>query len=700
MNRALTTAAAAVLITALACAPARVKTPEPARAAPDVEKRAQILMAEDRREPSQALRTALADSSAEIRAMAVRAVGRIGAPDAKAALVTASADPAAAVRAEASFGLGQLGDSSTLDVLVRLTEDAETSVRRVAADALGRLRVPSASGAIGALLRDPSPDVRAAACLSVWKQPDAAFALERLFQLLRDRSALVRFASAYSLARISAAGLEPAGSGPPTAKVDDPTRKTIREFLRTVAARAPEPETRMQAARGLVGAVASAERAALVDLLKDADLRVRIAATRAFGVRGTSIDSLREVTRSGDVAAIQAAIEAMGRSATQQAVEQLLWWAVYDKRSWLRESAVTALASADPGYAAKLANGFSKDEDPAVRAASARALAASDDDASREIVARLLADADVRVQAAAVASRAGTSGSLGPELRGAPDSADPAVREAVARIAGQRLSRGAAPREERDEALGILERLWARSSGDAIPLARLEIMSAAARAGREPRARALLAAGLEDPDRLVRIRAIDGLRSVHGEEFASKAGPAASRPLQDYVRILRWAETPRAAIVTVQREGFDPGRFTLALDPSVAPLAAWNFWQLAEKGFYNGLAVHRVVPNFVVQDGDPRGDGNGDPGYSIRDEFSPVPFGNGTFGMATDGPDTAGSQWFVTLSPQPHLDGRYTVIGNVVQNFEGVVLRMLPGDRIVEIRVYEGRGDEPLPPLP
>ena len=77
--------------------------------------------------------------------------------------------------------------------------------------------------------------------------------------------------------------------------------------------------------------------------------------------------------------------------------------------------------------------------------------------------------------------------------------------------------------------------------------------------------------------------------------------------------------------------------------------------------------MHRLIPNFVIQAGDPRGDGEGGPGYTIRDELGTLPFVRGTVGMALGGPETGGSQFFITLSPQPHLDGRYTVFGRVVR---------------------------------
>ena len=82
------------------------------------------------------------------------------------------------------------------------------------------------------------------------------------------------------------------------------------------------------------------------------------------------------------------------------------------------------------------------------------------------------------------------------------------------------------------------------------------------------------------------------------------------------------------------------------------------------------MRVHRVVPNFVVQAGDPRGDGEGGPGYTMRDELSPLPYVRGTVGMALDWRDTGGSQFFITLSPQPHLDAKYTVFGRVVNGMD------------------------------
>ena len=120
-----------------------------------------------------------------------------------------------------------------------------------------------------------------------------------------------------------------------------------------------------------------------------------------------------------------------------------------------------------------------------------------------------------------------------------------------------------------------------------------------------------------------------------------------------------------------------------------APRAVANFISLARRHFLGATPFHRVVPDFVVQDGDPRGDGEGGPGYTIRDEINERPYLRGTVGMALDWEDTGGSQFFITHSPQPHLDGRYTVFGRVIAGME-VVDRLQQWDQIRTVRVWDG----------
>lgn len=128
------------------------------------------------------------------------------------------------------------------------------------------------------------------------------------------------------------------------------------------------------------------------------------------------------------------------------------------------------------------------------------------------------------------------------------------------------------------------------------------------------------------------------------------------------------------------------GPVTIALYGDETPLTVWNFATLARRGFYDSLRFHRVVPAFVAQDGDPRGDGEGGPPYTIRDELTPLPYARGAVGMALSGPDTGGSQYFLTLTPQPHLDGHYTVFGMVTAG-QRAMDALREGDLVRSIRI-------------
>jgi cyclophilin family peptidyl-prolyl cis-trans isomerase/HEAT repeat protein len=135
---------------------------------------------------------------------------------------------------------------------------------------------------------------------------------------------------------------------------------------------------------------------------------------------------------------------------------------------------------------------------------------------------------------------------------------------------------------------------------------------------------------------------------------------------------------------TVQTEA---GTFRIHLLTEAAPVTCANFRYLALSGYFNGILVHRVVPAFVMQTGDPRGDGWGGPGYAIPCEYNPHSYFRGTVGMALAGKDTGGSQWFITHLPQPHLDGRYTVFGTVTNGMD-IVDKVQKFDPIINIKIH------------
>ncbi|HZU78201.1 MAG TPA: peptidylprolyl isomerase [Dehalococcoidia bacterium] len=199
--------------------------------------------------------------------------------------------------------------------------------------------------------------------------------------------------------------------------------------------------------------------------------------------------------------------------------------------------------------------------------------------------------------------------------------------------------------------------------------------------------------------------------SSNNANNAAKGTPAAATPVPG-TSSRSFAKAPpftidvnKGYIATIKT---DKGDIVVELNAKAAPLTVNNFVFLAQQHFYDGLTCHRVIPNFVAQCGDPKGDGTGGPGYTIPDEKSPLLHDTGAIAMAkpsrTDSsgnsvpaPNSAGSQFYITLSPQPSLDGQYTVFGQVIQGMD--VAQSLtprdpsanpsapPGDRIISITI-------------
>jgi cyclophilin family peptidyl-prolyl cis-trans isomerase len=159
---------------------------------------------------------------------------------------------------------------------------------------------------------------------------------------------------------------------------------------------------------------------------------------------------------------------------------------------------------------------------------------------------------------------------------------------------------------------------------------------------------------------------------------------ATGEPESFYREVVAWAEKDRWIELVTWR-----GTLQIVLDTRAAPLSAYRIAKLASDRFFDNLTFHRVVPDFVVQGGDPRGDGSGGPGFALRDELSLVPYVPGAVGLALDGQDTGGSQLFVTLTRQPHLDGRYPLVGRLAGGLD-VAARLRRFDKILRARLGEG----------
>ena len=187
----------------------------------------------------------------------------------------------------------------------------------------------------------------------------------------------------------------------------------------------------------------------------------------------------------------------------------------------------------------------------------------------------------------------------------------------------------------------------------------------------------LLKKGLQSTDYEIAKESADALKKITGKEFTFTAKKKYFMNLNE---INSLDKNSFALLKTNQ------GNIKLKLYPYYAPFSVMNFVSLAEKGFYNNTVFHRVIPNFVIQGGDPLNNGWGGPEYSIRSEFAPLHYERGILGMASDGKDTEGSQLFITHSPFYHLDNSYTIFGEVVEGMD-VVDKIYLGDVLESVTI-------------
>ena len=188
---------------------------------------------------------------------------------------------------------------------------------------------------------------------------------------------------------------------------------------------------------------------------------------------------------------------------------------------------------------------------------------------------------------------------------------------------------------------------------------------------------------LRSTDRTIAIATGRALTRITGADYLSRL-PAAPESFYTDFDFAYLRALPETLVVSIETSR---GEIRASFYKDAAPFTIMGLLKLAEqRGFYRGLTFHRVVPNFVTQGGCPRGDGWGGPGFSLRSEFSTFMYDEGMIGIASAGKDTEGSQFFITHSPQPHLDGRYTVVGRVVHGM-AVVRALQRDDRIFDLKV-------------
>ena len=647
-----------------------------------VEQLASVLAAEDARSFQPALfGGALVAPDSLVRRLAALAAGRIGDARATPLLVPLLTDPDSTVRVATAFALGLLRDpAGSSPLMERITglpaPDAPTALEAITA--LAKIGGPEVgtffegllSGSVVPSIGDRRP-LLTRTVLESWRLGGDA-PVTALLPFLEDTALAVRWRAAYTLGRLGA----PAAASRLTIALRDP-----EFFVRAMAARALT-RTYADSARLAPGTIAEL----LARAAADPNAQVKINALRSLATfRDSSVASEVVPLLDDPLPSVQVqAAMTVGELGGAEAARGLARIATGKGTFGVRRAALVALARVDSaGFAAASAR-WRTSADWRERAAAAEGAAL----AGPGERPWFLSDRDPRVVAAGLQAWSGVTEGAEPALIAAARALAPHPDAAVRSVAADALARAARP-----EDLPAMMAAFLRSGRDSFPdgaLAALGAIQAIGRTSAEARARVareFVPSAPRPEDYVVRRWAEE-----NWPELANRWGRAApiatGRSAQDYRDLVRRfivapdsLARPRVIIEVDQR-----GPVEVELLGPDAPMTVANFVRLVQRRFFDGHRFHRVVPNFVVQDGDPRGDGFGGPGGAIRDEINHHRYERQMLGMALSGPDTGSSQWFINLSPQPHLDGTYTVFGKVEAGSSSVA-RITQGDLIRTIRM-------------
>ncbi len=697
---------------------------------------------EDRRlAPADSLAGFMASSDAVIRRAALRTAGLIGRTEALPAMIDRlENDSSQGVRAQAAFSLGLLGDSVALAPLTRALQDPHQSVRVAAIEGLahqdhdgsalygpalhgkprearaawtalrnvaGQASHDSLVAAIRAGLTRPEPEVRWRVLRCAERAPDSTL-VEQVAAYVVDRNAQIRVHALRALSRQQGpAALEAVLRsterhgrlrGEDRRRVIIAEMRAMGSLAGPILAGDPEGDHTSLAGRTTAAMVAGAQSedfhvaevalAAMTTATADLDLpaeavhqesllpvwRIRLA--RAARER---LSALAPSVRGGACTALGALRGAGARPEIEHMVG--------DADPVVTAAAVTALVKLDLTPTELRALGRTDATMPVpVRVAILAALAADDPMASgdpqRACVAfdaatAGMADADftVRTTAADLLGRLPGGLSCRELIRGyvAADDLDEGTADVRLAVLASLASFFGPDAADRATFLGGCD---ASTTDDDDPL-----RTTALEQPHRIAVSALLQQAFADGDLRIRVAARDCAETT--ELLVPALIPAAAslrETLPAFHRSdIQPAVSPPHGTSLRVRCLSDRGTFVIELDPRAAPNTCATFLHLVETGRHEDLTFHRVVPDFVIQGGCPRGDGWGGPGWTIRSEWSRLPYERGTVGIAHSGKDTGGSQWFVCHSAQPHLNGRYTVFGKVTSGMD-VVDRIQRGD--------------------
>lgn len=642
-----------------------------------------------------ALRALLSAPRAAVRARAALALASVQDTAAVPDLLAALADTSAAVRRDAAFALGQAGSTAAVAPLLQAFDgEGDPEVRRRILEALGKIRDLEGVSGLVALSPNPSEEAdrtMAIARLGATRGVATREGQAQLIEKLTSRDAGVRLAAAYYFGRMNSPGAWAEGADGVRAALDGYGKdEAAAMFLTQALGKQGKPEDGGRLRRWARDA---------------ADWRTRVNAVRALGAlppNPDNRDALLEALDDPSPHVAVAAAQALGQgSPVPSEFQRMKSWIEANPDRW--QAAAPLLVLLAQGDEREFVFGWMDGlaEDDAYRwNVGLQALGFMPGADAVERLQRALASSSPRIRGGAVSAlvarwqqdRLFTANHelyfamFSQVLRGESLQAAFAAAEALSDPTFGGLGnvdtlmaayRDMSAPDQLEPMMAVLAGLGRAGDPKAIPLLR-GALALPYGALRNTAARSLEALGVP-----VEVEAPEPASSVPAEGGTTAFAPAATPPLDwDFL-----AGLGTAPVLTLET---DRGTVRIRLVTEEAPLTVQTIARLATDGRYDGVPFHRVEPNFVVQGGDfTSGDGFGGPGFTITSEFTQVPFVEGALGMASAGKDTEGSQFFLTHSMQPHLDGGYTAFGWVVEGMD-VVNALQMGDRIVRATVEPG----------
>lgn len=622
-------------------------------------------------------------------------------------------DPVPTVRAMAAFTAGQRWSSDHALALLKIAiRERDESARRTMFDAFGRiatvpvldsLAISAASyrggrraDALTAMLRAAIRGLRAPSV--IWYA----------FASLADPDAEVRWRALYVLGRSAPHPLlatEVAARRDALLKLCNDRTADVRLNLATMLARIDVPE-----AREILQRLSDLEF-----VRRDRDWRVLVQTVRSAAIHLRSNENMGEILARGlndrdDHVVIATAMALPAENATtrglglRDSIRALLWGLIpagEGRAPLVMGEAMVALARFSSADIEALQDFVDRNVlDPRLRAKSFEAFSMAPTATGWRIITAALQDPTPSVAMAAWDHarrflRHPGSGAIVPERMSRPELSTFVVDQAERALARRDMGISTVVAtlfgdssvialidsgDHRLRAVSAISGALARmQTPDDVEAMQAAIQTLGAFGGSE--ALQAVEAMLRRDDASVVEIAVGVLRSSGRMDVSAPPRRSGSPPSEnDWMLLRSLGSRPTATLVT------DRGPVVVQLLPEEAPFTVLSFVRLVRSGFFNGLTFHRVVPNFVVQGGDPRGDGWGGPGYAIRTEATARTYERGAVGMASAGRDTEGSQFFFTHLPTPHLDARYTIFAMVQQGMD-VVDQLQVGDVIREVQV-------------